>query len=70
MDGIAGATQSRDSAVCLSSVACVGALLSSLDEISQGKGLNEKQVELILSRAQEQQKENGKDEFGRFILTS
>ncbi|XP_033635429.1 brefeldin A-inhibited guanine nucleotide-exchange protein 3-like isoform X2 [Asterias rubens] len=58
MDGIAGATQSRDSAVCLSSVACVGALLSSLDEISQGKGLNEKQVELILSRAQEQQKEN------------
>ena len=56
MDGIAGATHSRNSAVCLSSVACIGALLSSLDEISQGKGLNEKQVELILSHAQEDKK--------------
>ncbi|XP_022089861.1 brefeldin A-inhibited guanine nucleotide-exchange protein 3-like isoform X3 [Acanthaster planci] len=62
MDGISGATQSRDSAVCLSSVACVGALLSSLDEISKGKGLSEQQVELILRRAKEEQGQNGRKE--------
>ena len=57
MDGIAEATQCKDGAVCHSSVSCVGALLSALELIARGKGLNDKQVEIILKRAEQEEEE-------------
>ena len=57
MDGIAEATQCKGGAVCHASVACVGALLTALELIAQGKGLNDVHVEIILKRAEQEEEE-------------
>ena len=56
MDGITEASGCPE--VCMSSVGCVGALLSSLEEIGHGKGLSAWQAEELLRRAKEEEEES------------
>uniref|UniRef100_A0A8C3HWV4 ARFGEF family member 3 n=1 Tax=Chrysemys picta bellii TaxID=8478 RepID=A0A8C3HWV4_CHRPI len=53
MDGMTEACIKGGIEACYASVSCVCALLGALDELSQGKGLNEEQVHLLLRRLEE-----------------
>ncbi|XP_074043788.1 brefeldin A-inhibited guanine nucleotide-exchange protein 3 isoform X2 [Macrotis lagotis] len=53
MDGMTEACIKGGIEACFASVSCVCTLLGSLDELSQGKGLSEDQVQLLLRRIDE-----------------
>ncbi|XP_028913751.1 brefeldin A-inhibited guanine nucleotide-exchange protein 3 isoform X3 [Ornithorhynchus anatinus] len=53
MDGMAEACIKGGIEACYASVSCVCALLGALDELNQGRGLNEDQVQLVLQRLEE-----------------
>ncbi|XP_019382574.1 PREDICTED: brefeldin A-inhibited guanine nucleotide-exchange protein 3 isoform X4 [Gavialis gangeticus] len=53
MDGMTEACIKGGIEACYASVSCVCAFLGALDELSQGKGLNEEQVHLLLRRLEE-----------------
>ncbi|XP_001370261.2 brefeldin A-inhibited guanine nucleotide-exchange protein 3 isoform X1 [Monodelphis domestica] len=53
MDGMTEACIKGGIEACFASVSCVCTLLGALDELSQGKGLSEEQVQLILRRIDE-----------------
>ncbi|XP_074846581.1 brefeldin A-inhibited guanine nucleotide-exchange protein 3 isoform X2 [Carettochelys insculpta] len=53
MDGMTEACIKGGIEACYVSVSCVCALLGALDELSQGKGLSEKQVHLLLWRLED-----------------
>uniref|UniRef100_A0A8C8SX81 ARFGEF family member 3 n=1 Tax=Pelusios castaneus TaxID=367368 RepID=A0A8C8SX81_9SAUR len=53
MDGMTEACIKGGIEACYASVSCVCVLLGALDELSQGKGLNEEQVHLLLRRLEE-----------------
>ncbi|XP_040407905.1 brefeldin A-inhibited guanine nucleotide-exchange protein 3 isoform X11 [Cygnus olor] len=53
MDGMTEACIKGGIEACYASVSCVFALLGALDELSQGRGLSEEQVHLLLRRQEE-----------------
>ncbi|KAJ6660147.1 hypothetical protein lerEdw1_018074 [Lerista edwardsae] len=53
LDGMTEACIKGGIEACYASVSCVCALLGTLDELSQGKGLDEEQVHLLLRRLEE-----------------
>lgn len=53
LDGMTEACIKGGIEACYASVTCVCALLGTLDELSQGKGLDEEQVHLLLRRLEE-----------------
>ncbi|NXA54553.1 BIG3 protein, partial [Nothocercus julius] len=53
MDGMTEACIKGGIEACYASVSCVFALLGALDELSQGKGLSEEQIQLLLRRLEE-----------------
>ncbi|XP_068933370.1 brefeldin A-inhibited guanine nucleotide-exchange protein 3 [Petaurus breviceps papuanus] len=53
MDGMTEACIKGGIEACFASVSCVCTLLGALDELSQGKGLSEEQVQLLLRRIDE-----------------
>ncbi|KAJ7400777.1 Brefeldin A-inhibited guanine nucleotide-exchange protein 3 [Pitangus sulphuratus] len=53
MDGMTEACIKGGIEACYASVSCVFALLGALDELSQGRGLSEEQVQLLLQRLEE-----------------
>ncbi|NWR75042.1 BIG3 protein, partial [Centropus unirufus] len=53
MDGMTEACIKGGIEACYASVSCVFALLGALDELSQGRGLNEEQIQLLLSHSEE-----------------
>ncbi|XP_053145131.1 brefeldin A-inhibited guanine nucleotide-exchange protein 3 isoform X2 [Hemicordylus capensis] len=53
LDGMTEACIKGGIEACYASVSCVCALLGALDELSQGKGLDEEQVHLLLRRLEE-----------------
>ncbi|XP_061479952.1 brefeldin A-inhibited guanine nucleotide-exchange protein 3 isoform X2 [Rhineura floridana] len=53
LDGMTEACVKGGIEACYASVSCVCALLGTLDELSQGKGLDEEQVHLLLRRLEE-----------------
>ncbi|NWR29875.1 BIG3 protein, partial [Tachuris rubrigastra] len=53
MDGMTEACIKGGIEACYVSVSCVFALLGALDELSQGRGLSEEQVQLLLQRLEE-----------------
>ncbi|KAK2505010.1 hypothetical protein MC885_004479, partial [Smutsia gigantea] len=53
MDGMTEACIKGGIEACYAAVACVCTLLGALDELSQGKGLSESQVQLLLLRLEE-----------------
>ncbi|NXT46624.1 BIG3 protein, partial [Pluvianellus socialis] len=53
MDGMTEACIKGGIEACYASVSCVFALLGALDELSQGKGLSEEQIQLLLWRLEE-----------------
>ncbi|OXB68440.1 hypothetical protein ASZ78_010061 [Callipepla squamata] len=53
MDGMTEACIKGGIEACYASVSCVFALLGALDELSQGRGLSEEQVHLLLRRLEE-----------------
>ncbi|NWS04880.1 BIG3 protein, partial [Motacilla alba] len=53
MDGMTEACIKGGIEACYASVSCVFALLGALDELSQGKGLSEEQIQLLLQRLEE-----------------
>ncbi|XP_032999768.1 brefeldin A-inhibited guanine nucleotide-exchange protein 3 [Lacerta agilis] len=53
LDGMSEACAKGGIEACYASVSCVCALLGTLDDLSQGKGLDEEQVHLLLRRLEE-----------------
>lgn len=53
MDGMTEACIKGGIEACYASVSCVFALLGALDELSQGRGLSEEQIQLLLRRVEE-----------------
>ncbi|NXA13844.1 BIG3 protein, partial [Sapayoa aenigma] len=53
MDGMTEACIKGGIEACYASVSCVFALLGALDELSQGRGLSEEQIQLLLQRLEE-----------------
>ncbi|XP_009305336.2 brefeldin A-inhibited guanine nucleotide-exchange protein 3 [Danio rerio] len=53
MDGITEACMKGGIEACYSSVSCAGALLGALDELSQGRGLQQDQTRMLLRRLEE-----------------
>lgn len=53
MDGMTEACIKGGIEACYASVSCVFALLGALDELSQGRGLSEEQIQLLLLRLEE-----------------
>ncbi|KAK4824142.1 hypothetical protein QYF61_011220 [Mycteria americana] len=53
MDGMTEACIKGGIEACYASVSCVFALLGALDELSQGRGLSEEQIQLLLRRLEE-----------------
>ncbi|XP_051775320.1 brefeldin A-inhibited guanine nucleotide-exchange protein 3 [Erpetoichthys calabaricus] len=53
MDGMTEACMKGGIEACFSSVSCVCSLLSALDELSHGKGLQAEQIHLLLKRLEE-----------------
>ncbi|MGH0169642.1 UNVERIFIED_CONTAM: hypothetical protein FKN15_057227, partial [Acipenser sinensis] len=53
MDGMSEACMKGGIEACFSSVSCVCSLLGALDELSQGKGLQPEQVNLLMRRLEE-----------------
>ncbi|NXX90632.1 BIG3 protein, partial [Centropus bengalensis] len=53
MDGMTEACIKGGIEACYASVSCVFALLGALDELSQGRGLSEEQIQLLLSHSEE-----------------
>ncbi|XP_048345704.1 brefeldin A-inhibited guanine nucleotide-exchange protein 3 isoform X2 [Sphaerodactylus townsendi] len=53
LDGMTEACIKGGIEACYASVSCACALLGTLDELSQGKGLNEEQIHLLLRRLEE-----------------
>ncbi|XP_060096109.1 brefeldin A-inhibited guanine nucleotide-exchange protein 3 [Heteronotia binoei] len=53
LDGMTEACIKGGIEACYASVSCVCALLGTLDELSQGKGLDEEQIHLLLRRLEE-----------------
>ena len=47
MDGIQEASHCSDGSVCSASVACTVTLLGTLEDLSNGRGLNDEHVEII-----------------------
>lgn len=53
MDGMTEACIKGGIEACYAAVSCVCTLLGALEELSQGKGLSESQVQLLLLRLEE-----------------
>ncbi|NWZ44849.1 BIG3 protein, partial [Brachypodius atriceps] len=53
MDGMTEACIKGGIEACYASVSCVFALLGALDELSEGRGLSEEQIQLLLQRVEE-----------------
>lgn len=60
MDGIVESAHCNDSTVASCSVACVVALLGSLEDLSQGRGLSDEHIEFL---SQIQDSDNWEDEY-------